>query len=582
MPDNRRIRKDDPLMYPQLVSYPEVYTPLDRLGVAQGGMALESTPGMNAPTAEALPPVRPGVKLDQSSPASGTAPEYVNPGDDSYRSPLQTIPEGLGAIGSALGNDIRSGLNAITPSRSTIDDIGMRLQYAHAIGTGQLPMYMQMQRAQQEYSQANELMAMKRATMAQELQKQKLAQQEKDEQQVLGIWQSNLPMSQKKKMSDFYASKGIALASNLSRLGNEHLIGQMETLGKYLPPGKVDELTAIMRQPNADLSQVEPWINFAEERHKAYGQAQMKAERFTGLLQAYNNGQIQPGSPEYDEFKQGVLERKKQQDESNQMDLHLQSLGLTNKKAQQELAASSVMPHYGPEVLTNGGKVQRDKFDPQTGTLTTITGDKPPASVTNVNMKQESAFEGELGKENVKDIKGTQAKAKEAVIGINTIHQARNLLDSGVITGVGAEYRTKFGQALQQMGFSKSDNKIANTQAFTALMASNVGQMIKQFGAGTGLSDADREFATKMAGGDISIDEQSIRKILDLNEKASRNVIKLHNQSVKGIKSMIPLDVPEPAEYTKPQSSNNFIETRTTKDGRRLGKTKDGKIVEIK
>ena len=79
-------------------------------------------------------------------------------------------------------------------------------------------------------------------------------------------------------------------------------------------------------------------------------------------------------------------------------------------------------------------------------------------------------------------------------------------------------------------------------------MAQNVGKLIKQFGAGTGLSDADREYATKMAGGLITVDEKAIRKILDINDKAAQNVIRLHNKRAMGVKTNIPLAVEESSD----------------------------------
>ena len=80
--------------------------------------------------------------------------------------------------------------------------------------------------------------------------------------------------------------------------------------------------------------------------------------------------------------------------------------------------------------------------------------------------------------------------------------------------------------------------------------------MIKQFGAGTGLSDADREFAKDMAGGRISLDAKAINRILDINERAARNVIARHNKDVKGIKTNIPLEVEMPPEIKAPAASN--------------------------
>jgi formyltetrahydrofolate synthetase len=77
-------------------------------------------------------------------------------------------------------------------------------------------------------------------------------------------------------------------------------------------------------------------------------------------------------------------------------------------------------------------------------------------------------------------------------------------------------------------------------------MGQNTAKLIKQFGAGTGLSDADREYATKIAGGSIKLDEKAIRKVLEINDRAARNVIAGHNKKVENIKTNIPLKVEVP------------------------------------
>lgn len=179
-----------------------------------------------------------------------------------------------------------------------------------------------------------------------------------------------------------------------------------------------------------------------------------------------------------------------------------------------------------------------------------VKGAKDPnAPASKIEFVQEKAFDQELGKANVKDIKDTQVAARDSADIIDTIHQGRRILDAGVITGTGAEFLTNFGQALIRAGFTEREDVVANTKAYVALMAGNVGKVIKQFGAGTGLSDSDREYAAKMVGGDISVNEASIRKILDMNESAARNVIARHNKSVSGIRSQIPLTVDVPPEY---------------------------------
>ena len=116
-----------------------------------------------------------------------------------------------------------------------------------------------------------------------------------------------------------------------------------------------------------------------------------------------------------------------------------------------------------------------------------------------------------------------------------------------------------FNNALKQAGidFGYAD-AAANSQAYAAAMGANVGRIIKQFGAGTGLSDADRDYAAQMAGGKISITEAGLRKILDINDRAARNVIERHNKSVKGIKTNIPLEVEMPT-FTQPKSAVDQI-----------------------
>lgn len=170
---------------------------------------------------------------------------------------------------------------------------------------------------------------------------------------------------------------------------------------------------------------------------------------------------------------------------------------------------------------------------------------KPPQ----VSVKlpdQEKAFETGLGRAQAERIMEDQKVAQDARGIIDTVQQGRQLLQSGAITGFGAEALTQIGSALNQIGINFAEDAVANTQAFAANMAQNVGRIIKQFGAGTGLSNADREYAEKMAGGKITLDRKAIERILDINERAARNVIVSHNRRVQGIKTNVPLTVEMP------------------------------------
>lgn len=172
---------------------------------------------------------------------------------------------------------------------------------------------------------------------------------------------------------------------------------------------------------------------------------------------------------------------------------------------------------------------------------------------------QEKSFETELGKGQAKRIIDSQFAAQDAVAIIDTVKTGRDIMKSGMITGAGADFLVSFNQALKTAGIDAGyADAAANSQAFAANMAGNVGRLIKQFGAGTGLSDADREFATAMAGGKIALDAKAISRILDINEKVARNTIKRHNKDVEGIKTNIPLKVEVPPEV-KPAPAKNVV-----------------------
>jgi hypothetical protein len=176
------------------------------------------------------------------------------------------------------------------------------------------------------------------------------------------------------------------------------------------------------------------------------------------------------------------------------------------------------------------------------------------AASTTVNMPpQEKAFETGLGTGQSKQAIDSKIAAQSAAAVLETNQTGRNILNSGAITGTGANFFVGFNNALKQAGvdFGYAD-AAANSQAYAAAMGANVGQLIKQFGAGTGLSDADREFAMQMAGGKITLTEQALRKILDINDKAAGKVIDTHNKTYANIKTNIPLAVEKPVGAAPP------------------------------
>ena len=126
----------------------------------------------------------------------------------------------------------------------------------------------------------------------------------------------------------------------------------------------------------------------------------------------------------------------------------------------------------------------------------------------------------------------SEAQDAMDILDINNISQG--LFEEGIISGFGANFYTeaaKLGQALGVVPESITDT-VAATEAFFATRGRAVAQVIKAFGAGTGLSDADREFAQKIAAGEISLTEQSIKRLLEIERKYATMAIEKNNKAL--------------------------------------------------
>lgn len=124
-------------------------------------------------------------------------------------------------------------------------------------------------------------------------------------------------------------------------------------------------------------------------------------------------------------------------------------------------------------------------------------------------------------------------KADLAEKSIEVLRIGKSLLTQGIYTGSAANIRQSFNKWLQEADIYINNQKATNTDTFASLMGKQVGQVIKDFGSGTGLSDADREYAEKIAGGKITLTGGAIEKLLDINERLAIWDINYYNKAVE-------------------------------------------------
>lgn len=226
-------------------------------------------------------------------------------------------------------------------------------------------------------------------------------------------------------------------------------------------------------------------------------------------------------------------------------------------------------------------------YNPQTGEKTGYSEwtvkkkDRPPAQVNVTNRIGSSSME-KLGEEMSKELVAQMKEAQKEAINIGHLDEAERLLDAGMITGTGAEFLTNVGNFLSsRLGINLAKKPVDNTLAYAATMGRQVGQIIKQFGSGTGLSDADREYAEKIAGGKVSLTKDSIKKLLDINRRISIfHVTDYNRRAEQAMKKEGGDQLPYDLRVNMPQRKKRIVERRVSQTGKTLVKYDDGTIGE--
>jgi len=220
--------------------------------------------------------------------------------------------------------------------------------------------------------------------------------------------------------------------------------------------------------------------------------------------------------------------------------------GGTIEKAQSIIESRNKAPASAiTELQSSNGVNRKYLINKETGDIIEDLGVAPKkksdTSIVNNIGGEPDPFLKKLGEKEAERFVKTREAAELARTAMQGIDESITLLNSneGIISGTAGEFRLNASKALAQAGIIESDS-IANTEAFFANQGNQVAQVITAFGAGTGLSDADREFAKQIAGGEISLSENSLRKILDIRKRALTNLIGTYNTRAQQISEKNP------------------------------------------
>jgi len=273
----------------------------------------------------------------------------------------------------------------------------------------------------------------------------------------------------------------------------------------------------------------------AEERQ---ARAQQQALRgvdlssIDGLKQAYDRLTKEGANPALLEQLSARIDAKEADAFSREMELR------TFLQEQQE--AASAAPKT--ETRIEGDERVTYEWKPDQKTWKEIARGPRYKPGTQININEGAgAFDKQYGEEMSSQLAEAKGAVQNAQKSLENLSVMEGLLDQGVITGTLANFRTGVERALATAGLIDGQ-RVTNTETFLATGAQQTLALLQTgaAGAGTGISDADRDFMEKAAGGNITVTEEAIRRIISINRKIAQNVYGTHNQIVEDIKTTYP------------------------------------------
>lgn len=176
---------------------------------------------------------------------------------------------------------------------------------------------------------------------------------------------------------------------------------------------------------------------------------------------------------------------------------------------------------------TEGGQV----YDRENNTWTSAQQlglRKPPPEIQKIENISGTMAEEIMG-QGVERLSDGLDAANKAVTSVESIDTSLENIDN-MYTGYGATFRMDVARAARVAGIDISAaDQIENTEQYASLAGARVADYITNLGAGTGLSDADREFAQKVVAGDIGMSTETMRRLLTTIRKQNVRTINQYN-----------------------------------------------------
>ena len=134
-----------------------------------------------------------------------------------------------------------------------------------------------------------------------------------------------------------------------------------------------------------------------------------------------------------------------------------------------------------------------------------------------------------MAEANVNNFVELNTKAQDARDMIELIDRQTGRLEGGMPTGLAANVELNLRRFGELIGLPY-DPAVTNAETFISEAGKIVADQIKDFGSGTGLSDADREYAKLIAAADITTQQEALFNLLKIRRQAMVETVQNFNK----------------------------------------------------
>ncbi len=169
-----------------------------------------------------------------------------------------------------------------------------------------------------------------------------------------------------------------------------------------------------------------------------------------------------------------------------------------------------------------------------------------------------------------------KALGAQKVLEINA--NSRSLMEEGIITGAGANFLLGMASIGVQLGLVPKgiEDDLIATQTFMAERGKQVLALLGSgdVGAGTGISDKDVQFMKEVAGQQITLNKETLSRIMRIEEQVARATIAKSNSRLEVMKQyvgedqdsalldtfFVPMPEPSVTGYVPTQAAQTYLE----------------------